>query len=109
MAKRVTLADVVAALKEHGWRQTGRGVFAPNEPLVLTTPDHIPDAWWGLPTYTDYRVLSVSAVKGRPAHYWTSTGAPWAGARDTKVTAAKAIEFIEETTRLVAETKGAEA
>lgn len=103
--KRVALADVVTALKEHGWKQTARGVFAPAEPIVRATPDYVPESWWGAPTYTDFRVLSISAIEGKPAHYWTSTGAPWVGATDKKVTAAQAIEFIAETTRLVAEAK----
>jgi hypothetical protein len=103
--KRPALADVVAALKEHGWRQTARGVFAPAESVIRPTPDYIPDSWWGSPTYTDFRVLSISAMEGKPSHYWTSTGAPWVGAAEKKVNATQAIEFIAETTRLVAEAK----
>lgn len=103
--KGPALADVVAALKEHNWRQTNRGVFAPAESVVLPTPGYVPASWWGQPTFTDLRILSVSAVEGRPAHYWTSTGAPWVGATQQKVNAAQAIEFITETTRLVAEAK----
>jgi hypothetical protein len=101
----VALADVVTALKEHGWKQTARGVFAPTESIVRKTPDYVPESWWGSPTYTDFRVLSISAMEGKPSHYWTSTGAPWVGASDKKVNSAQAVEFIEETTRLVAEAK----
>lgn len=103
--KRAALPDVVAALKRHGWAQTGRGVFAPSEPLVLPTPDHVPDAWWGAAMYTDHRILSIVPRTERAASYWTSDGPPWVGAQECKVSAADAIEFITETTRLVAEAK----
>lgn len=106
MAKRVTLADVVQALREHGWKATDYGVFAPSEPLTHPTPETIPDRWWSGSTYQDYRLIKIAAASGTSASYWTSEGPPWVGARDRKVSAAKAIEFIEETTRLVAESKG---
>lgn len=105
MAKRMTLADVVQALRENGWKEPAHRVFNPPEPLILPTPD-IPADWWSQPTYQDYRLIKIAATSGTSASYWTSEGPPWVAPREHKVSAAKAIEFIEETTRLVAESKG---
>ncbi|MGW0468319.1 hypothetical protein ACWDX6_24090 [Streptomyces sp. NPDC003027] len=107
--KGPALADVVDALKEHGWRQTARGVFAPAVDVIRRTPGNIPAAWWAAPTYSDYRILKISATSAARASYWTSLGPPWAGAREAKVSAAEAIEFIEETARLAAENEETEA
>ncbi|MFE7399596.1 hypothetical protein [Streptomyces sp. NPDC057557] len=107
--RRLTLDDVVRALREHGWTQTNHGVFAPADPLVLPTPENIPDDWWGQPTYQDYRLIKIAAVRGSAAHYWTLEGPPWVAPRERKVGAEQVIEFIEETTSLVAESKGASA
>ncbi|MFE6493400.1 hypothetical protein [Streptomyces sp. NPDC057748] len=109
MAKRPALADVVQALREHGWKEPVYRVFVPSEPLVLITPEYIPDDWWGQPTHQDYRLVKIAAQSGTSASYWTSEGPPWVAPRERKVNAAKVIEFIEETTRLVAESKGASA
>lgn len=98
-----SLRDVADVLKDHGWRQTTRGVFAPPVDVIRRTPDNIPADWWSTPTYSDFRILKISATSPERATYWTSLGPPWTGARDTKVRAAEAIEFIAETTRLAAQ------
>jgi hypothetical protein len=102
MAPRKTpydkLNEVLALLKENGWRQTGRGRFTPPYSLIGITPERTPASWWGRPVYPRFRALDLAAV-GRLVYWAERQNAPWVNPASQKITVGHVAPYIEEVTQ----------
>lgn len=95
------LSGLLVELKTAGWRQTGRGRFAPPFTVIGITPERIPASWWTGTIYPVYCFLDMVAV-GRPSYWTEKQNAPWAPPTTKKVVVVKASEFIREVAAMAA-------
>jgi hypothetical protein len=94
---REKLQDVVRALKDAGWSQTGRGRFCPPFSLMALTPGNIPAHWWQNKVYPRYRFLNIAATE-RPVYWAERQNAPWVAPSSSKIPVARVAEFLAEVT-----------
>ncbi|MGA5819799.1 hypothetical protein ACPC54_18305 [Kitasatospora sp. NPDC094028] len=98
MATQAQLIQAIKDAETSGWTlvQTRTGYLA-TRTAEHSTPDMIPEAWWGAPTYTDIRHLSIVVISGKVTAAFTQHRRyPWVGAQEVKVSFKAAIAFLAE-------------
>jgi hypothetical protein len=99
MATQAQLIQAIEDARTSGWTvvRTSTGYRA-TRTVEHPTPDTIPEAWWGAPTFTDIRHLSIVVISGKiTAAFAQHRRYPWVQAHDTKVSFTAAIAFLAET------------
>lgn len=100
MGKRVQPIDLINAAKAVGWTfHVGR---FPGEYRLDASTDNVPtpeymrgSSAWPFDTYLDLRQVTFLVNGGRISAAWTREGVPWVTVRETRVSATRALAYIE--------------
>ncbi|MFD8316132.1 hypothetical protein [Kitasatospora purpeofusca] len=98
MATQAQLIQAVKDAQASGWTvtRTSSGYRA-TRTSEHPTPETIPEAWWGAPTYTDIRHLSIVVIGAKVTAAFTQHRRyPWVGAHEVKASFKAAIAFLAD-------------